>query len=1524
MSLLPGEARSDKGVVARHRAARLALCGLAVAVLSVTASALEAAPLVLDGTWQVLHGETPEYPPAEVGWQEATVPGCLYGAGVGGAWLRRNVELSPANAERFILRLWGVYFEPRVWVNGQQVWDGSMPVTLPFDLDVTSAVVEGQNEVLIWVRDWSGTHHTKIPFTGLAVNEDPRSRTADKIVEPLPPDFLCFGLLDSVVVRPVARVRVDDILVESTLSMGDTGTAKIQPALFNSGTEPEQVRIDGLVLDAADNPVASFGQDAVWLYPGTQRIVLPVSTGVNHPWTPADPYLYKVRVELKQSGQTRHAMEARFGFRQVTTNSKLNLNGLAVVGSMEELWPSPEYYQADAAYHEMQLLKERGITVVTLRGGRWPQAWYQAADELGLLVFASSNLDCDRFGSYKYTLDEFFEAAARDVENVLRLVAVHPGVAGVAVERGLLACGEAFPPVLERRRELVSVLMQRARAMEDSRPLFTPGDLEGTGDPDLEWVELGISLADRPSVQRWLTLTTEGLTLPSLSVPWKWAQEKPLVISGIGIPDGDPTQASALLGPDGKYAQSRCVAMAGEYFKRVREVLWLKGATLVAPEVNRSDRLTFHLPGRIPDWGTGRDIEWVYRTVGDHFRAGQSRPLRWDVVATGVRRLTGAVLRIRGPLGDVLVERGINFAPGESSTLDVMVKAPVVPSGQPWADFAVLLEVEYQGETVTRTQMFRAYPESTITRLPDWVTVVDPLGTLPDAIAPASGGVAAEGLTDLLTASRLTVVAPGAFAGLAGTPAPHRVFQDGEQLLMYYVESGGTLVVFKQSSYAGLLPFALTDSAPRILRGLPGHPISDGLLDFDLNGWKTADGLVGDSVIQPPLWGSFRCLISAPAAGAPQGCLVAEVPRGQGRMLLVQMALGDMAEQEPAAALLLARLADYALLLSQTPAYAPRVSTPDEELAAVLGSLCVPLLPEEMRRECSEVLVQSVTQTLTDSVLSEIAKEYPVLKLAWFVLESLDLATSLSPWKSAGLVSLPAPALPLIPVEQERRALADVFFESMVPGPAPSGALPGFASPALNPEIFGAADIQAPSVCLGPGQLAWVVGTWEPGVALSVKVTADVSSPLDRPVVLSVSGQQTQIVALPLGDDSTGVAVLPLGVGEEGTLWFRNEAQVMDVLSGQGARVCISEIEAGEMPGVPDARLDTSPALWLGTSFWGYPTVFDGSGRWQIEGGATSGLAAISRFLADQQVPVDTPVGITLDATDFQVVESQLHGVENDGLLWLRDNGSLTMTLDFPVTGPYRILVAGRGRPANAIWPAPEVRVDGKLAGLFSFADQLATYYVDAEVEKGEHTLSVSFVNDAYLPPEDRDAGFDTISVVALRANYAPLAGIHTRSLPEGLELAATCAWDPDGDEMTYTWSWTIEGCFAEPMGTSQELQPLLDLDYGSYWVSLTVKDSRGAFSTRCVEVFHDGSQVVEVVEVVEPVEDVVEETIETDSSQPQPDFQVGDAIEDTTGTPPKKKSDGCAASSGLCASPHWMALAFLLWGLLAFLKRRG
>ncbi len=1489
---------------------------------------------VLDGAWEMAQGgEAAEYPPPSTGWSAFDVPGCIHGAGEGGVWLRRSVEVPSVEAgQRVVVRFWGIYDKPAVWVGGQQVLSGLDWVELPLNLDVTDAVGAGGStvELLVWVKDWSASHHTKVSLAGLGVGEDPRLRAADKVISPLAPDFLCFGLLDSVELRVVPAVRVEEVRVDGTVLQGGTGTARVLPLLFNSGSEPVQVRVDGQVTDHEGKAVASFGQDGVWVYPGAQRVLLPVNSGFTRPWMPEDPYVYGVHVELKQGSLVVDSVDSAFGFRQVSKSKYVLLNGTPLVGAMEELWPQQRYYRAGAALEVLTLMKERGVGVVALQGSRWPQQWYSAALELGVPLLASGNLDCDPFGVYRYGIGDFFESAKRDLGNVLRLAARHSAVVGFAVERRMIACSGVNPATATKRGELVEELMGAARAAEDARLLFTPGDLAGVGSPDGAWVVLGMSVAQRPFVKAWLTLLSEGLALDGLETLWKWGQNVPLIVSGLTIPDRDVDASAALLGPQARFSQGRNLEKASHFFAQVRQVLWLKGASLVGAARGRyAADSTLLLPELMPPLKRAERFEWVFRSEGRHFFEGEARQLRWDVYPTGARRIVGGKVAVRGPGGEVLAERAVNLLPGEVVTIDVVVTAPALLPGQDAVDFVLNLDAEFQGESTLVKETFRVFREQVLPKLSADVGIIDPKGLVAGELLPDGGGEVLGGATDLLTAGPLVVVGPEAFDTFAGGGEGRKVYQDLEQLMLFYVESGGTLLVLPQTRYAGVLPFGLVEGDPAVTRSGGSHAIMDGVLQADLDGWNRGGKPLADGVIRPPAWGSFRCLLWGPVGGAADGCLLAEVRRGRGVLVMVQADLQGLLSTEPVAGRLLGALVEYVNGLATEQRRALRTAALDDDLGEVLELLDLDPLPASRAKECGEVVFERVEGPVADTFMSSFGSGYSKLRQLWVVTDSQEETSALTMWGSSSPEPLAAYALPLLPLGESAEGRASLLYGTLVGGDFGAGATMGAAVPAEEVEAFGPGDLEGGTAgCLMPGEVAALrLQGWE-GVDLRVDVSVDVVRPGGGDLVLSLSGEQTQAVLLGQGEGGKATFMLPGGVSEGGDLLFRNETFVLDAVSGVVSRVCIREINVGRVVLPTEAQLGTLPTVLSESAFWGYPAVLDGSGRWEEAKKGLDGLALISGLLDGVGLVVDTPVGTTVEASQWDVVDSQLNGVESDGLMWLRDNGELSLEFDFPVAGPYRVVVTGRGRPANGAYPMPDVRLDGKSVGGMKFTGQLTSYFVDFNATKGAHRVSVAFVDDAYLPPEDRDAGFGEISLFALRANHPPTASIAMVSTAEGMELSAQCAYDRENDPLTYDWSWSAAGCGVdegEGLGGGSSVVAAVP-GKGTYWVTLTVTDVRGAWTRVCEEFEYDPAVVVNPEAQPE-----FEEVLEQDTAEADSGSVPWDVSWDGTGSanvveeaPAKKGGGGGCSSQGASGDGVWSAMLLLLslLSLLAVSRR--
>ena len=93
--------------------------------------------------------------------------------------------------------------------------------------------------------------------------------------------------------------------------------------------------------------------------------------------------------------------------------------------------------------------------------------------------------------------------------------------------------------------------------------------------------------------------------------------------------------------------------------------------------------------------------------------------------------------------------------------------------------------------------------------------------------------------------------------------------------------------------------------------------------------------------------------------------------------------------------------------------------------------------------------------------------------------------------------------------------------------------------------------------------------------------------------------------------------------------------------------------------------------------------------------------------------------------------------------------GSATKKITFPETNSYIIGLVARGTPCRGEYPQADIRIDGKPFGTIavnSSAWQMVTTF--GRVSKGEHEVSVAFVNDASDPPkEDRNLYVDKVLI---------------------------------------------------------------------------------------------------------------------------------------------------------------------------------
>ncbi|MET8306763.1 AbfB domain-containing protein [Micromonospora sp. NPDC005173] len=285
---------------------------------------------------------------------------------------RRTVTIPPNwSGRRTLLHFGAVDWQSTVWVNGVRVGAHSGGYDA-FTFDVTPQLTSGANEIVVKVWDPTDTRQNgSLPPIGKQTKQPggifytPSSGIWQTVwMEPVPT-----ASISSVDVYPnlsnnTLRVRV--------FTRGDVSGHSVLAEALNGST----------VVGTASGGFTDFSVPV----PNARR------------WSPDDPFLYNLRITLRNAGgaavdRTTHY----FGMREITTGlvngvlrPKLNGQFVFQVGTLDQgFWPDGLYTApTDAALaFDLQKHKDLGFNMVRKHIKVEPQRWFYHADRLGLLVW---------------------------------------------------------------------------------------------------------------------------------------------------------------------------------------------------------------------------------------------------------------------------------------------------------------------------------------------------------------------------------------------------------------------------------------------------------------------------------------------------------------------------------------------------------------------------------------------------------------------------------------------------------------------------------------------------------------------------------------------------------------------------------------------------------------------------------------------------------------------------------------------------------------------------------------------------------------------------------------------------------------------------------------------------------------------------------------------------------------------------------------------------------------------------------
>ncbi|MBI3912394.1 MAG: beta galactosidase jelly roll domain-containing protein [Armatimonadetes bacterium] len=367
--------------------------------------------LSLNGAWDFIFDPKDTYTPDRLPPRAQTiqVPGSWEDqypteAGTfGRAWYRRRVRISEDWRDHAIfLRFGAVNYYCQVWVNGQFVGEHEGGYT-PFSFRVDPYLKPGADN-LITAKVVHPAHaiprfpdfsYREIAATlqdmfGYAIGEIPLGKQnwygsvsgiwQDVYLEAVYPVFFTQVLVSPDVDRAGVEVRVGmSILADAS------GALSLRYQVLDADGRPVSERAGVSLADAVG---ASQALDRPLEAPRIE-LALPHC----HLWNLQDPYLYRLRVQLEESGEARDEFTVRFGMRKIAAaRNKIWLNDepIHLRGALDQdFYPETSYTPPSREFliEQVDRAKHMGLNLLRCHIKAPDPRYLDVADEKGILVW---------------------------------------------------------------------------------------------------------------------------------------------------------------------------------------------------------------------------------------------------------------------------------------------------------------------------------------------------------------------------------------------------------------------------------------------------------------------------------------------------------------------------------------------------------------------------------------------------------------------------------------------------------------------------------------------------------------------------------------------------------------------------------------------------------------------------------------------------------------------------------------------------------------------------------------------------------------------------------------------------------------------------------------------------------------------------------------------------------------------------------------------------------------------------------
>jgi len=1332
----------------------------------------------LNGEWETVAATSHEEAPPSAGWERAVVPGTFNSVGGEKRWLRRRIDI-PAEwrGRRVSIVCDGVKYNSVHLLNGTRVGTHFRGYDR-FEIDLTPAIRFGAtNELTVGVCDWQGTFTEPADLTGKAGGHTARYAPKDVGLTPIGGRFYRYGIWADTTLVAVHPVHLRDVVVVPSVRRREL---TVRAQLVNAGATRAPARVAVRILGqelpsfaAQEHDLAAgSSMDISWTVPWANPTL----------WDMETPHLYELEALVSVVGQDTDSVRTRFGFREFWCDGPyFVLNGTRVLLRSTSMWPLAPPDKEAAKQHLLKLKRDLNVICFRTHTQPWRQYWYDAADEVGMLmipegpVFNDDNL---------YRLDDsrFWDNYAAELRSMTRRFANNPSVVMYSLENEFW--GGRMNDKAPSKKDLVR-MGELMRKWDPTRPFMYESDGDPGGVADVIGIHYPHEMGDNvlyPDTCYWMDAPKKATHEFTNGAPtWIWDRTKPLYLGEyLWSPSPTPARYTTFFGDEAyrNYGASQARAIGRAWSLQTRAYRFYRVSGLcpwtcagnpdpatnpmAAAQAEVMRPLAAFVKEYTSRFFSGAQVTRTLHVMNDTLHAGRVT-VTWTFGPDGAEPAHGELV--------------FDMEPAAMEVASVRLDIPDVATPTP-ALFRVRA-VMPGAPAFEEVHAYTVYPPLRLTPPRRRLGVIG----RDAAIALRRAGLDPTELADtsaLTPAVNVLVVGPNAFPEQT-QPARTGLFVSGDRTdtnaLEAWVAKGGALLLCSQDRRHEPLGPARFETKPAtmVFPLAPHHPALDGIAVDDLSFWRP-DHHVTDVQIDRIACGGLPILVSGGKNGITHAPLV-ELRIGRGTAILCGPRVIDALPQEPVASRLLGNILGY---LDQLPDRAePRAVAVGFDTAELRMLASVPFAVELTDR----------APVNADIVLCGRKAGPPQLRQALGVCRDSggtvywhrpDPAAFAAIAKGLGTGATLVPTLGPVALERDDPfsdglAAADLWWALGVQKGSPS-----WARRPLDPEVV--------EYCIGRS-VQMDETKARRASCTKMAVTGSVHNrPVGDAVILASRGMVRGEIELERGGrwligvrakgtPAAGVwPALDVRVGGQhlGRVWttsrdfavyavdgrlpagthpieieFTNDAQV----NGEDRNAYIAEVLVQ-----PGADRDEN-AFTLHTEPGALASLPVGAGRLVVdtikwdEPGAHGGEARawFAMLLGRLGAPAQTHRPITtMEAADMRLEEVP-HNTVSGNHVCLANSGSAWAPLTAETKAACELRIHARGSVAAGEWPLLVVKLDGTEIGQVSVVTAaFAPFSVPLDVEPGEHELEFRFVNDFCIPGEaDRNCFIDRVEIMS-------------------------------------------------------------------------------------------------------------------------------------------------------------------------------